>query len=45
MKNVEANYFSPKSENYGFILTQSTGNKPGGYEIVVPIIYPDYYSL
>jgi unsaturated chondroitin disaccharide hydrolase len=45
MENVEERYFSPKGENYGFILTQSTGNKPGGYEISVPIVYADYYYL
>ena len=43
--NYEAGYFSPKSENYGFILTDSTGNKPQGYEIAVPIVYADYYYL
>lgn len=45
MENLEAGYLSPKGENYGFILTNSTGNKPGGYEIAVPIIYADYYYL
>jgi hypothetical protein len=45
MKNLKNAYLSPEGENFGFILTESTGNKPGGYEIAVPIIYADYYYL
>jgi unsaturated chondroitin disaccharide hydrolase len=45
IENLERGYLSPKGENYGFILTQSTGHKPHGYEIAVPIIYADYYYI
>lgn len=45
MKNLKDAYLSPEGENFGFILTESTGNKPGGYEIAVPIVYADYYYL
>jgi len=45
LENLKQNYLSPRGENFGFILTESTGNKPGGYEIAVPIVYADYYFL
>ncbi len=45
IRNVEAGYFSPKGENYGFILTDSTGNKNRDDEVAVPIVYADYYYL
>ena len=45
LDNLKAYYLSPKGENYGFILTQSTGHAPHGYERAVPIIYADYYFL
>jgi unsaturated chondroitin disaccharide hydrolase len=45
LDNIEAYYLSPKGENYGFILTNSTGHLPHGYERAVPIIYADYYYL
>ena len=43
--SVEAYYTSPEGENFGFILTDSTGHLPHGYERAVPIIYADYYYL
>jgi hypothetical protein len=45
IQNVADYYLSPKGENFGFLLTESTGNKPRGYEIAVPIVYADYYYL
>ena len=45
LENLEAYYLSPKGENFGFLLTQSTGHAPHGYERAVPIIYADYYYL
>ncbi len=45
LDNLEAYYLSPEGENYGFLLTQSTGHAPHGYERAVPIIYADYYYL
>jgi unsaturated chondroitin disaccharide hydrolase len=45
LDNIEAYYLSPKGENFGFILTDSTGHLPHGYERAVPIIYADYYYL
>ncbi len=45
LENLEACYLSPKGENFGFLLTQSTGHAPHGYERAVPIIYADYYYL
>ena len=45
IESVEAYYMSDEGENFGFILTDSTGHLPHGYERAVPIIYADYYYL
>lgn len=45
IESVEAYYMSEEGENFGFILTDSTGHFPHGYERAVPIIYADYYYL
>ena len=33
------------NQGYGFLLRSSTGHKPAGTEIDVPIVYADYYFL
>lgn len=38
-------YLSKPGQNGGFILMHSTGNKPKGAEIDVPLSYADYYFL
>lgn len=38
-------YFSIPGTNHGFLLTHSTGSKPGESEVDVPLIYADYYYL
>jgi len=38
-------YFNNKGTNGGFLLSHSTGSKPTGSEIDVPLIYADYYFL
>ncbi|MEM9527308.1 MAG: glucuronyl hydrolase, partial [Bacteroidota bacterium] len=38
-------YLAKAEENGNFILEHSTGNKPDGSEIDVPINYADYYFL
>ncbi|MFT3982105.1 MAG: glycoside hydrolase family 88 protein [Ferruginibacter sp.] len=45
VKNLTRKYRSALGENEGFILLHSTGHKPAGTEIDVPIIYADYYYL
>lgn len=45
IKNVESGFSSPKGGNFGFILTDSTGNKNRDDEVAVPIVYADYYYL
>lgn len=45
MQSLEGNYKSEIGTNHGFLLLQSTGHKPAGSEINVPIIYADYYYL
>lgn len=45
LKSLIEKYTSPKGMNRGFILQNSTGHKPHGSEIDVPIIYADYYYL
>ncbi|MFB9057371.1 glucuronyl hydrolase [Mariniflexile ostreae] len=39
------NYFNTQGADKGFLLRHSTGAKPGGSEIDVPLIYADYYYL
>lgn len=38
-------YFIESFNNSGFLLKHSTGSKPKGSEIDVPLIYADYYYL
>ena len=38
-------YLAEPGTNCGFILKHSTGNKPGNYEVDVPLSYADYYFL
>jgi unsaturated chondroitin disaccharide hydrolase len=38
-------YFNKQGTNGGFLLRHSTGSKPTGSEIDVPLIYADYYYL
>ncbi len=45
LSSIWSNYRSAEGDNYGFILDHSTGNKPGGSEIDVPLNYADYYFL
>jgi unsaturated chondroitin disaccharide hydrolase len=45
LQNIWTHYRSGEGENLGFILDHSVGNKPGGSEIDVPMIYADYYFL
>jgi len=39
------NYRAAKGANGGFLLMHSTGHKPGGSEIDVPLTYADYYFI
>lgn len=45
LKKLSEEYMPKVGENHNFILTHSTGNKPGGYEIGVPLVYADYYFI
>jgi unsaturated chondroitin disaccharide hydrolase len=45
MENLSTNYKAVTGGSHGFILLHSTGNKPAGSEIDVPISYADYYYL
>ncbi len=45
LDNLSASYRVPLNEMHGFLLKSSTGHKPAGTEIDVPIIYADYYYL
>lgn len=38
-------YLSAEGSNSGFLLKHSTGNKPRGGEVDVPLTYADYYFL
>jgi hypothetical protein len=38
-------YRAPLNENRGFLLLHSTGSKPSGSEVDVPLVYADYYFL
>lgn len=42
---LSANYLVQPGTMHGFLLRSSTGHKPGGTEIDVPIVYADYYFL
>lgn len=45
LKNLTESYMVPLNQMHGFLLQSSTGHKPGGTEIEVPIVYADYYFL
>lgn len=45
LKSLTDNYRAPLGSSHGFILLHSTGHKPAGSEVDVPIIYADYYYL
>jgi hypothetical protein len=45
IKNITVKYRSPIGDNKGFLLIHSTGSKPGGTEIDVPLSYADYYYM
>lgn len=45
LRNVSSNYRTPLGSSFGFLLQHSTGNKPAGDEIDVPLSYADYYFM
>jgi unsaturated chondroitin disaccharide hydrolase len=45
LNSLNNNYQAPLGADKGFLLLHSTGHKPAGTEIDVPIIYADYYYL
>lgn len=45
MNSLSDKYRAAIGTNDGFLLLHSTGHKPAGSEIDVPIIYADYYYL
>lgn len=45
VKNLTSSYRVPLQQMRGFLLRSSTGHKPAGVEIDVPIVYADYYFL
>jgi len=45
IESVSTKYVSAPGTNKGFILGHSTGSKPAGSEIDVPLSYADYYYL
>lgn len=45
MENLTESYRVPLNQMHGFLLRLSTGHKPAGTEIDVPIVYADYYFL
>lgn len=45
MQSLINSYRAPLGSAHGFLLLHSTGHKPAGSEIDVPIIYADYYFL
>jgi len=45
VESLTNHYRSPVGENKGFILLHSTGSKPAGSEVDVPLNYADYYYL
>jgi len=45
LKSLSTAYIAPEGSAKGFILLQSTGSKPSGSEVDVPLIYADYYYL
>ncbi|MBO2543176.1 glycoside hydrolase family 88 protein [Salegentibacter sp. BDJ18] len=45
LSSLSTKYTSPKGDNKGFILQNSTGHKPHNSEVDVPLNYADYYYL
>ena len=45
LENLTESYMVPLNQMHGFLLRSSTGHKPAGTEIDVPIVYADYYFL
>ncbi|HEY0175423.1 MAG TPA: glycoside hydrolase family 88 protein [Pedobacter sp.] len=45
IKSLSSHYQAKPGGDKGFLLIHSTGHKPAGSEIDVPIIYADYYYL
>jgi unsaturated chondroitin disaccharide hydrolase len=45
LKVLTQKYRAPYGSAHGFLLLHSTGNKPSGSEVDVPINYADYYYL
>ena len=45
LKSLVQHFRAPLNSSQGFLLLHSTGNKPFGGEIDVPIIYADYYFM
>lgn len=45
LNNLITRYRAPAGNAHGFLLLHSTGNKPSGSEVDVPINYADYYYL
>jgi unsaturated chondroitin disaccharide hydrolase len=45
LKVLTEKYRAPYGTAHGFLLLHSTGNKPSGSEVDVPINYADYYYL
>lgn len=45
LANLIQSYEAKVGTHYGFLLLHSTGHKPGGDEIDIPISYADYYFL
>ncbi|RTQ49684.1 glucuronyl hydrolase [Hymenobacter gummosus] len=45
LRSLSRQYTAPAGQHHGFLLLHSTGHKPAGSEIDVPICYADYYYL
>ena len=45
LNSLTKKYRAKIGDNHGFLLLHSTGHKPAGGEIDVPLIYADYYFL
>lgn len=45
LENLTKSYLVSLNQMHGFLLMSSTGHKPAGTEINVPIVYADYYFL
>jgi rhamnogalacturonyl hydrolase YesR len=45
IESLTNHYRAEEGTMFGFLLLHSTGHKPHGYEIDVPLVYADYYFL